>query len=115
MLNHPSLKVRKAVVQTIGDLDAASALGLLKKRFYNYEKDFKLAVIGVSRKIAIEKDFPFLELQLLSDDRDISQATAYALAGNSDSGLQLLKGIYSTYADEHLKGIIRNALHEAES
>lgn len=114
MLNHPSLKVRKAVVQTLGDLDAASALSLLKKRFYNYEKDFKLAVIDVSKKIAIEKDFPFLELQLLSDDRDISQATAYALARNSDSGIELLRGIYSTYADEHLKGIIRNALNDSK-
>ncbi len=112
MLNHPSLKVRKTVVETLGALDAASALSLLKKRFYNYEKDFKLAVIDVSHKIAIEKDFPFLELQLLSEDRDISQATAYALAKNSDSGIELLRGIYATYADENLKGIIRNALNE---
>ncbi len=112
MLNHPSLKVRKAVVKTLGDLDTASALSLLKKRFYNFEKDFKLAVIDVSTKIAIEKDFPFLELQLLSEDRDISQATAYALASNSDSGKELLRGIYASYADEKLKGMIRNALNE---
>ena len=111
-LNHPSPRVRKAVVDTLGDLDAASALSLLKKRFYTYEKDFKLEVLKVSGKIAIEKDYPFLELQLLSDDYDISTASATALAAKGDSGKKMLEDIYSTYADDKLKGIIKNVIEE---
>ena len=111
MLNHESLKVRKATIDAIGELDAASALSLLKKRFYGYEKDFKMEVLRVSGKIAIEKDFPFLELQLLSEDFDISKASATALASKGNSGKKFLSEIHDSYADEKLKIIIQNAIN----
>ena len=110
MLNHESLRVRKAVIDAIGELDAASALALLKKRFYNYEKDFKMEVLRVSGKIAIEKDFPFLELQLLSEDFDISKASATALAAKGTTGKKFLSEIHDSYADDKLRAIIQNAI-----
>ena len=111
MLNHESLKVRKATIDAIGELDAASALSLLKKRFYGYEKDFQMEVLRVSGKIAIEKDFPFLELQLLSEDFDISKASATALAAKGNLGKKFLSDIHDSYADERLKAIIHNAIN----
>lgn len=111
MLKHPSVKVRRAAVETIGELDAASALSLLKKQFYYDEKEFKMEVLKVSGKIAIEKDLPFLELQLLSEDQDISLASASALAENGEEGQEMLKGIYDSYADDKLKAIIKHVFN----
>ncbi len=109
LLKHDNLKIRKDVVDTIGELDAASALSTLKKQFYSDEKEFKLEVLRVSKKIAIEKDLPFLEVQLLNEDYDISLASANAMVANGEMGVTLLKDISKTYADDKLKGIIRQA------
>jgi hypothetical protein len=114
MLKHPSLKIRRAAVETIGELDAASALSLLKKQFYLDEKEFKMEVLKVSGKIAIEKDLAFLELQLLSEDQDISLASASALAENGEGGVEMLKDIYGTYADDKLKAIINHVFNNME-
>lgn len=113
-LKHPNVKVRTAAVETIGELDAASALSLLKKQFYNDEKEFKMQVLKVSGKIAIEKDLGFLELQLLNDDQEISMASAQALAQTGVTGKEMLQDIYSTYADDKLKAIINHAFNKID-
>lgn len=113
-LKHPSVKIRTAAVNTIGELDAASAISLLKKQFYSDEKEFKMEVLRVSSRLAIEKDLPFLELQLLNDDQEISMASAMALACNGQTGLEMLRDIYSSYADDKLKSIINHAFNNIE-
>jgi len=65
--------------------------------------------LRVSKKIAIEKDLPFLEVQLLNEDYDISLASANAMVANGEMGVSLLQDISKTYADDKLKGIIRQA------
>ncbi len=111
-LTHRSLKVRIEAVETIGALHHEHALSLIKTQFYRDAKEFKIQVLRCFMGIFKEKDFSFLEVQLLSFDYDISLAAAKAIVAVGDSGRIFIGEIFTSYADSTARDIIKHAIAE---
>ena len=110
ILTHHSLKVRIEAVETIGVLHDENALSLIKSQFYGDVKEFKTQALKCFMGIFKSKDFSFLEVQMLSDDYDISLAATKAIAFAGDEGKLFLKKINESYADDATQQIIKHAL-----
>lgn len=111
-LTHRSLKVRIQAVETIGTLHDENAITLIKTQYYRDAKEFKIQVLKCLMGIFKPKDFSFLELQLLSEDYDISLAAAKAIVSVGDKGREFIGEIFTSYADNAARDIIKHALAE---
>ena len=111
-LTHRSLKVRVQAVETIGALHDENALALIKPQFYRDAKEFKIQVLTCFMGIFKPKDFSFLEVQLLSFDYEISLAAAKAIVFVGDKGREFIGEIFTSYADDTARDIIKHALAE---
>jgi hypothetical protein len=111
-LTHRSAKVRIEAVETIGSLHNEHALNLIKAQYYKDSKEFKIQVLRCFMGIFKPKDLPFLEVQLLSFDYDISLAAAKAIVAVGDPGREFIGEIFTSYADSTCREIIKHAIAE---
>lgn len=99
LLNHPSKRVRLAVIQAFGELSISESIQALKLQFEQVSEPEKLAIIQTLGLLEYEVDAVFFEKLIHQDSFYIKLAAAKSLTSIPDAEVLLQKGLHSTDSD----------------